>query len=186
MPSLGLIILLLLVALPLLEIAVLIKIGSMIGVWLTFAIILATFMLGLWVMRLQGVGVARRFMETARSGEPPLEPMMEAMLLMFAGGCLIAPGLITDSIGLLLLIPVLRQATARWFMARGFPLAVRMQQTQSYRRPHAPGARPTHSSHRQSTPGRSGSAPTIEADYERIDEKPMPPGPRSRPSEPSA
>jgi UPF0716 protein FxsA len=176
MPSLGLIILLLLVALPLLEIAVFIKIGSIIGVWLTLTIIVSTFILGLWVVRLQGMGVARRFMAATRSGEPPVEPMMEAMLLMVAGGCLIAPGFITDTIGLLLLVPPLRQTVARWIIARGFPLAVRMKQTRTYQRPHAPGTRSR----------RADPAPTIEADYERIDEKPLPPGQRPRPGEPSS
>ena len=176
MPSLGLIILLLLVALPLLEIAVLIKVGSIIGVGLTLTIIVTTFILGTWVMRLQGMGVAKRFMAATRTGEPPVEPMVEAMLLMFAGGCLIAPGFITDSIGLLLLIPVVRQMTARWILARGFPLTVKMRQTRTYQRPRAHGGQPR----------RSSPAPTIEADYERIDEKPVPPGRDPRPGEPPA
>lgn len=174
MPSLGLIILLLLVALPLLEIAILIKVGSMIGVWLTLVIIVSTFMIGTWVMRLQGPGVARRFMASTRSGEPPVEPIMEAMLLMFAGGCLMAPGLITDSVGLLLLVPAIRQFTARWFLARGFPTVVSMSRTRTYQRPHSPDAQPR----------RPGSAPTIEADYERLDEKPISPGRHPRPGEP--
>ena len=67
MPSLGLIILLLLIALPLLEIAVLIKVGSLIGVPLTLAIILATFILGTMVLRLQGFGVMRRVMASGFS-----------------------------------------------------------------------------------------------------------------------
>ena len=171
MPSLGLIILLLLVALPLLEIAILIKVGSIIGVWLTLLIIITTFIIGTWVMRLQGLGVAKRFMASTRSGEPPVEPMMEAMLLMIAGGCLIAPGLITDSIGLLLLVPPIRQFTARWILSRGFPIVVSMRQTRTYQRPHAP-------------PRRAGPAPTIEAEYERLDEKPMTPSRHPRPGEP--
>ena len=176
MPSLGLIILLLLLALPLLEIAVLIKIGSIIGIWLTLVIIVSTFILGMWVMRLQGKGVARRFMAATRSGEAPVEPMMEATLLMFAGGCLIAPGFITDSIGLVLLIPMIRQAAARWILARGFPLAVRATQTRTQRPSHTPGTRSR----------TVGPAPTIEADYERIDEKPISPSAPPPPREPSS
>lgn len=171
MPSLGLILLLLLIALPLVEIAVLIKVGSMIGVPLTLAIIVATFVLGTMVMRLQGFGVMRRAMQSARSGEPPVEPMMEGMLLMFAGGCLIAPGLITDVIGLLLLVPVIRQAAARWVIARGFPMAVRMRRGRNfYPTPEqSQTGAPRHPSHR------SSPAPTIEADYERLDERPVDP-----------
>jgi len=178
MPSLGLIILLLLIALPLLEIAVLIKAGAVIGIWLTLTIIVVTFILGTMVVRLQGFGVMRRAMAATRSGEPPVEPMMEGLLLMFAGGCLIAPGLITDTIGFLLLIPMIRQIAARWVLARGFPIVVRMRRGRTpYREPdpytpHGPSRR-------------SGPAPTIEADYERIDEQPAPPG-RTPPTDHSA
>jgi UPF0716 protein FxsA len=171
MPPLGLIFLLLLVALPLLEIAVLIKVGGMIGVWATLAIIVGTFILGTTVVRQQGLGVARRMMERVRAGEPPAEPMVEGMLLMVAGGCLIAPGLILDCLGLLLLIPPLRQAVARWMLWRGMITGM-VVRTRSAR------ARSTRDEPPRSR--RSGPAPTIEADYERIDEKPVdgrpPPG----------
>ena len=172
MPPLGLILLLLLVALPLLELAILIKVGSIIGVWATLTIVVSTFLAGIYVVQHQGLGVARRIMATARSGEPPVEPMMEGMLLFIAGGCLIAPGLITDCIGLFLLIPPLRQFVARWIVARGFPMAVRVQR---HRRP----PRPANSNEPRRT---HGPAPTIEGDYERIDEKPA--GPKAGPPGP--
>jgi UPF0716 protein FxsA len=163
MPSLGLILMLLLVALPLLELAILIKVGAIIGVWAIFGIIFGTFILGINVVRHQGFGVLRRFTETARTGTPPVEPMVEAMLLMFAGACLIAPGLITDVIGLIFLIPPIRQAAARWVLASGFPLAVRVRRKQSPSR------------HPRENPTPTGHPPTIEADYERLDETPTRP-----------
>jgi UPF0716 protein FxsA len=170
MPSLSLIVLLLLVALPLLEIAVLIKVGGIIGVWPTLAIIVGTFIAGMTVVRQQGLGVARRMMERVRAGEPPAEPMMEGMLLMVAGACLIAPGLILDCIGLLLLIPPLRQAAARWILTRGVMTGM-VVRSRSRRRWSQRGE--------PQRPRRNGPAPTIEADYERIDEKqrdtPQPP-----------
>ena len=161
----GFIILLLVVALPLLEIALLIKVGAVIGVWATLAIIVATFIAGVTLVRHQGFGVARRMVASMRSGEPPLEPMMESMLLVFAGACLILPGLITDCIGLILMIPPVRQAAARWAVAKGFPLFARS----SRRRPGDPSPRGA------PRPGRP--APTIETDYERIDEKTVKPRP---------
>ena len=163
MPPIGLILLLLLVAFPLLELAILIKVGSIIGVWATLGIVVGSFILGTTVVRHQGFGVARRMLATARSGEPPVEPMMEGMLLMFAGLCLMAPGLITDVIGLILLVPPIRQWSARWILARGFSTVFAVRR----------GRSPDH-------PGRSrrvGPGPTIEADYERVDEKPVPPHP---------
>ena len=154
MPSMTLIILLLTVALPLLEIALLIKVGSIIGVWATLAIIVGTAVIGFTVAREQGLGVARRMVESMRSGEPPLEPMLEAMLLMFAGACLIAPGLITDVIGLVLLVPPLRQYAARTILRRHL-LGSREPRPRSPRPPRGPG-----------------SGPTIDGDYERVDDPP--------------
>ncbi len=167
MPPLGLIMLLLLVALPLLEIAVLIKVGGMIGLWPTLAIIVGTFIAGTMVLRLQGLGVVRRMMERVRAGEPPAEPVMEGMLLMVAGGCLIAPGLILDCVGVLLLIPPLRQAAARWIVARGVVSGMVVRRRRARGEPERPR--------------RTGPAPTIEANYERIEEKPVDDGPASQP-----
>jgi UPF0716 protein FxsA len=165
MQPLGLILLLLLVALPLLEIAILIKVGSMIGIWWTLAIVIVTFVMGLTVVRQQGRGVARRIVETAKSGQPPVVPMMEAMLLMLAGGCLIAPGLITDAIGLALLVPPVRQIAARWAVWSIVPLA-----NSARRRSRGPRTR------RPNSPSQ-----TIEADFERLDEKTVqPPPPQDR------
>ena len=162
MPPLALIAVLLLVALPLLEIAILIKAGSVIGVWGVMAIIVATAVIGVNVVRHQGLGVARRAMEAMRSGQPPVEPMLDGMLLMLAGGCLIAPGLITDVIGLILLIPAVRLWAARLILRRGFGPVVRV------RRFHRRGSPPS-----GDQPRASGSSPTIEGDYERLDERPV-------------
>jgi UPF0716 protein FxsA len=168
MPPIGLILLILLVALPLLEIALLIKVGAIIGLWMTLAIIVATFVAGIVVVQHQGLGVARRLMASARDGTPPVVPIMEGMLLMIAGGCLILPGLITDSIGLLLLVPPLRRACARWIVKSGMPLTVRVHR---HRRHHG-----------QPRPPSRGPAETIDGVFERIDEPKSdhaarPPGP---------
>ena len=173
MLPLPLIIVLLTVAFPLLELAILIKVGAIIGVWATLAIIIGTAVLGFTVAREQGLGVARRIVETMRSGEPPLEPMMEGMLLMFAGACLIAPGLITDCIGLVLLVPWLRQRAARTILERNLiGYKARKQRARRPTRADQPG------------PG-SSQGPTIEGEYERVDEPPPgetpPPGHRRLP-----
>lgn len=156
MPSFGLLILLLIIALPLLEIALLIKVGAMIGVWPTLLIILATGIVGLTVFQQQGVGVARRAYDRMQSGEPPLEPMIESGLLAFAGGCLIAPGLITDAIGLVLLIPPVRQSIARMIARRGDFFAVHIHRETGF-------------------PGRGGGEnATIDGSFERLEERDIP------------
>ena len=170
MPSLGLIALLLLTALPLLEIAVLIKVGSVIGVTATLAIIVITFFIGISVVRHQGLGVARRFMTVAQSGQPPLEPMVEAMLLMMAGACLILPGLITDAIGLALLIPWLRQWVARGIVTRWSTSRPRARMSWRVLRDRRAPGHPR---------GRSPSAPPIiDGDFKRVDDPPAPSSPK--------
>jgi UPF0716 protein FxsA len=153
MPSLGLIILILIIALPLLEIALLIKVGAVIGIWATLGIILVTGLIGMTVFQQQGFGVARRAFDQMQSGEPPLEPMAESALLAFAGGCLIAPGLITDAIGLFLLVPPLRRILARSLIAR---------------------ARFVHVDIRRSSGRQDGGFETIDGSFERLDEREMP------------
>jgi UPF0716 protein FxsA len=160
MPPLALILLLLLVALPLLELAILIKVGSMIGVAATFAIIFGTAICGIVIVRHQGFGVARRGLAAIRSGQPPVESMLDGIMLMFAGGCLIAPGLLTDAIGAVLLIAPLRRVMARFFLRGGY--AATVVRVRSFKRPRRASSS-------------TGEGPTIEGDYERVDERPVKP-----------
>lgn len=163
MSKLTIIIFSLTVALPLLELAILIKIGSIIGVLGTLVIIILTAILGALVVRHQGLGVLKRMQQTIHSGKTLAEPMMEGMLLMVAGGCLIAPGILTDIIGLVLLIPAIRQMAARAVIKFGNPFIVD---------PNAKHAGPRM---RTATPeerkrARRGQPEIIDAEYERVDE----------------
>ena len=173
MPPMALIVVLLLVALPLLELAILIKVGSIIGVWATFAIIIGSAVLGVALVRHQGFGVARRALQSVRSGQHPVGPMMEGFLLMLAGACHLAPGLITDAVGLILLIPPVRQFVAALIAKRGFPTTiVRVRRFHRQGQSAAPAPTP------DAPPG-----PTIEGEYERLDERSIkpqakPPGPK--------
>lgn len=160
MPYSGLIILILLVAFPLLEIALLIKVGAGIGIWAVLGIVIGTAVLGMTVFTQQGRGVARRAVDQASAGEPPVVPLVESALLAFAGGCLIAPGLITDAVGLALLVPTLRQLLARTLVARGTLTSVRVSRWQ-----RTGGTR--------GASGRAGE--TIEGQFERIEERDLPP-----------
>ena len=102
------------VALPLIEIAVLIKVGEAIGFWPTMLWLVAAAVLGSIVIREQGLSVVGRAFDAMREGRIPLEPMLDSYVVIMAGLLLIVPGLISDAIGLLLLIPPLR----RWLIRR--------------------------------------------------------------------
>lgn len=157
---------LLLLAAPLLELALMIKLGQKIGFWPLMLIIFATAIGGMAIVRAQGTGVFRRMMASAAAGTPPVEPALEGTLLLFAGGLLISPGPIGDTIGLLLLIPPLRQVCARWLAGRlgqsgSFTFDVRSRRWESKTEPEPP---------RDAFGRRPRSDIVIEGEYERIDE----------------
>jgi UPF0716 protein FxsA len=113
-----LILLIVFIAMPLLEIAVFIQLGQAIGLWMTIFIVVATAIIGTTVLHSQGFAVLQRASDTMRQGVPPIEPIVEGVLLLISGAFLLTPGLITDSIGAALLVPPLRQFVARSVIKR--------------------------------------------------------------------
>ena len=107
-----------LLALPLLEIALLIRAGQKLGLWPVMAIIVGTGILGIAVLVRQRFAVVSGVMNAVNEGKPPLAPVLNGAFLVLAGGLLFSPGLICDAAGLLLLIPPIRRLVARWTVAR--------------------------------------------------------------------
>lgn len=108
-----LILLTIFIAIPLMEIAILIKVGQLIGVLPTVMIVIGTAILGLIVLQRQSLGVLTRASEAIAAGETPIGPVIDGAFQMLAGILLISPGLMADTIGLLLLIPFLRRGLAK-------------------------------------------------------------------------
>jgi UPF0716 protein FxsA len=106
------------VAVPLLELALLIKVGQSIGFWSTMGIIVLTAALGIAVMRAHGIKAMQRAQESLAEGKTPVQSVVDGTFVLFAGLLLISPGLITDLLGLLLLIPPLRRVIGNWCMSR--------------------------------------------------------------------
>ena len=101
------------VVFPLVEIAVLIKVGEAIGLWPTMLLLIAAALLGCIVIREQGLSMVGRAFDVMREGPLPLEPMLDSYVVIMAGLLLIIPGLISDATGLLLLIAPLRRFLIR-------------------------------------------------------------------------
>jgi UPF0716 protein FxsA len=99
---------LLFIAVPLAELAVIIQVGQAIGVWWTIGLLLADSILGAWLMRLQGRVAWRRFNEALQAGRVPGREVLDGALVIFGGALLLTPGFITDILGLVLLIPPTR------------------------------------------------------------------------------
>jgi UPF0716 protein FxsA len=106
------------VAVPLLELALLIKVGQSIGFWSTMAIIVLTAGLGVAVMQSHGLKTMQRLQAALADDKTPVPSVIDGTFVMFAGLLLISPGLITDVLGLLLLIPPLRRAVGTWCVER--------------------------------------------------------------------
>ena len=98
------------VAAPLIELYVLIEVGSEIGALSTILVSVITAVLGGALVRIQGLSVLFRVRETMERGEAPAIEMMEGAILLLAGLLLLLPGFITDALGFLALLPPLRRA----------------------------------------------------------------------------
>ncbi len=112
--SLRFALLLVFIAFPLLEIALLIKVGQTIGFWPTIVILIAAAVLGIVVVHQQGLSMMSRALAAMNEGKPPIEPVFDGFVVIMAGFLLLIPGLLTDAAGLLLLIPPVRKRAIAW------------------------------------------------------------------------
>jgi len=99
---------------PLIEIYLLIKIGSHLGAFNTVLIVILTALLGAWLARLEGGKTMTKVRESLNRGELPAEEMLDAMLIFVAGIVLLTPGFVTDLAGLAILVPQIRYGFKRW------------------------------------------------------------------------
>jgi UPF0716 protein FxsA len=104
---------------PIAELYVILKVGDLIGILPTVALLVADSLLGSWLMRSQGRVVWQRFQETMQAGRLPHREVFDGVLVIFGGAFLITPGFLTDVIGVLLLLPPTRALFRRWLVRRG-------------------------------------------------------------------
>ena len=133
--------LLLFIAVPLVELYVIINVGEAIGVLWTIALLLADSILGWLLMRSQSRTAWRRFQLALAEGRPPAREVLDGVLVIFGGALLLTPGFVTDIFGLLFLLPpsraVVRGLLVRRYAARMVVGAVggaasRMRRGRSY------------------------------------------------------
>ena len=113
----GLILLALFVAVPLVEIAVFIKVGGIIGLGWTLACVVLTAVIGTALLRQQGLATLQRAQDSMARNEMPLRELFDGACLLVAGVLLLTPGFVTDAAGALLLLPPIREVL-RQFLAR--------------------------------------------------------------------
>ncbi len=100
--------LLLFIAIPMIEIALFIQIGGVIGLGWTLAIVFATAVIGSWLVRQQGSLALRQLQQSFQALNDPTEPLAHGAMILFSGALLLTPGFFTDAIGFALLVPPVR------------------------------------------------------------------------------
>ncbi|WP_338034364.1 FxsA family protein [Lederbergia lenta] len=102
--------LLVFIIVPAMEIGLFILAGKTIGAILTVLLIVLTGLIGAYFAKRQGLEALRKVQEQWRSGQPPGNAMLDAFCVFAGGILLLAPGFITDIVGLLLLLPITKNA----------------------------------------------------------------------------
>jgi len=146
-----------LIALPFVELALLVKTGQTIGLWPTLALLLGAAVIGGAIMSRQGLTVARRTQEAVALGRPPVGPVLDGALMLLAGALLITPGFVTDAMALALLVPAIRRRVARATVRR------LVERAQLQAKAHKPASR------REG--GMADEGPVIEGEFVRLGEK---------------
>lgn len=105
----ALIFLLTLILAPLVELSIFIAVGGEIGALAVIGLTIASAVIGLALVRAQGMETALRARRELEAKRAPIPEMMHGALLVIAGLFLLIPGFLTDSLGILLLLPFLRK-----------------------------------------------------------------------------
>ena len=125
------------IVVPVVEIFLLIQVGTIIGAWWTIGLVVLTAVIGVRLLKLQGISTLMRAQEKMQSGKMPAQEMLEGIGLIVAGAFLLTPGFFTDGVGFFLLIPPART----WLVSRivaNMAISGRFVQTHSSVRPDTP------------------------------------------------
>jgi len=106
--------LLLFIFVPLVELALLVYIGTLIGPWYTILIVVVTGIVGAVLAKRQGTAIVNRIRSSLEQGIMPSDELIAGALVLIGGLVLLTPGVITDICGFALLIPRTRRAVAGW------------------------------------------------------------------------
>ena len=155
-----------LLLLPIVELAVMIQVGSWIGGWEMLALLVMVTFLGVWIVKRQGVGAWSRIRRQLAEGRVPGPTIIDGALILTAGVLFVIPGFVTDVVAVLLLLPPVRDA-CRAVLGRRFRVVAAL---------HTAGPPPSARPGSGTGSGARGSAYDVES---RV----RPPGPPASPPE---
>jgi UPF0716 protein FxsA len=110
--------LLLFTIVPLIELYILIKMGSYVGGLNTILLVMMTALLGAWLARLQGLRTLQQIQSSLSQGQIPAEELVDGVLILAGGILFLTPGVLTDLVALVLLFPYTRTYFKRWLRRR--------------------------------------------------------------------
>lgn len=153
------------IVMPILEMVILIKVGSLIGAWYTVGLVLLTAVIGVNLLKKQGLSTLMRAQQKAQNGALPVSEIGEGLLLAVAGALLLTPGFVTDAVGFALLSPAVRSE-----LAKGLAKRMVVSGQTSYQA-YSTGSAQYRKTHAESENGNV----IIDAEYVEIKDKPLDP-----------
>ena len=106
------------VAVPLIELVVILQVGQVIGPWPTIALLIVDSLFGAWLLKREGRKAWRQFRSTLDQMRWPGDEVAQGALVIVGGTLLLTPGFVTDVVGFLLLLPPTRRILARQLRKR--------------------------------------------------------------------
>ena len=147
-------ILILFITVPIVELFLLIEIGQRVGTLATVGLIIGTGVVGASLARQQGISTLARLRNDLHAGQLPAEPIFDGVLILLAAVVLITPGVLTDLVGFLCLVPAYRRFVKR-FLKRRFERAVQTAAVSVTNASAVAGDRSRQRPMKDVTPGRS-------------------------------
>jgi UPF0716 protein FxsA len=92
----------------LLEMALLFKFATLTSWWVTLSVVIVTGFVGAWLLRWNGLRALARIRDDLARGTLPADSVLDGIVILMAGVLLMTPGLITDTLGLLMMSPIFR------------------------------------------------------------------------------
>ncbi len=164
----------LLLLIPLLDALFLVVLTAYLGWQLVVLLVVLTALLGLFLARLEGRHTLRKIQRKAARGEPPTNELLDGALLLIAGAFLLTPGLVTDAIGFLLLVPLtrypIRVALKKWVVIPYADKKTGGLASGSVYIGGFPGSSGAQSDHSAGESGENGFEANSDVDFEDVDD----------------
>lgn len=106
------------ILIPLVELILLMKLAQLTSIFHTITLVIVTGVIGSYLARREGLNVLGRFQSAIGQGRMPSREIQDGLMIVFAAALLLTPGLLTDAVGFILLIPAGRELIRRTLLKR--------------------------------------------------------------------